>query len=154
MNGKSIVISIVLLVLGVGAGYYFATNYKVTPVTEEVIETITPIPTPTQMITVVPSVDEKAAIIAAVRAGLIAEHGPGANAMTITVSKIQGNYAQGGASEQGGGAMWFAAKVSGAWKLAWDGNGTISCASIDPYKFPVTMIPECWNDTTQKLITR
>jgi hypothetical protein len=74
--------------------------------------------------------------------------------MTITVSKIAGNFAQGGASEQGGGGMWFAAKAGGVWNLAWDGNGTISCTSVNPYNFPTTMIPQCWNDATQKMVTR
>ena len=33
--------------------------------------------------------------------------------MNVTVSKVQGNYAQGGASDpaQAGGAMWLAVKV-------------------------------------------
>ncbi|MCX6791509.1 MAG: hypothetical protein NT149_00535 [Candidatus Gottesmanbacteria bacterium] len=93
-------------------------------------------------------------IISAVKAGLVAEHGPDAATMTITVSKIVGNFAQGGASATGGGGMWFAAKVGDVWKLAWDGNGTISCASINPYNFPTSMIPECWNETTQKNVTR
>lgn len=48
----------------------------------------------------------------------------------------------------------LAAKVNGTWKLIWDGNGTISCASIDPYNFPVSMVPECWNETTGKSVKR
>jgi len=153
MNGKSILIGIILLVVGLGAGYYFATSYKVVPQG-------TSIPTPTQEVTLQPTsvqaIDEKAAIIAAVRMGLIAGHGPDAGAMTITVSKIQDTFASGGAIDPGsvGGGMWFAAKVNGAWKLAWDGNGTISCASVNPYNFPALMIPECWDDATQKPVTR
>lgn len=167
MNVKSIGIGLVLLILGVGGGYYFATNFKVTPKegmpvvtpTETIEETIvtTPLPTPTQSVkAVTPTVDETAALTTAVKAGLIAEHGPTASAMNVTISKLQGNHASGGAVDPSsvGGGMWLAAKVNGKWVLVWDGNGTISCEKTDPYNFPVSMLPECWSDTTQKLITR
>jgi hypothetical protein len=167
MNGKTTVLVIVLILLGIAGGYYLGTNYKFTlqpqgavSVTAAPSPSPTPQPTADQPLAGTPSaatvtpVDETATLIAAVKAGLVAEHGPDAASMTITVSKIQGNFAQGGASAQGGGGMWFAAKVGGVWKLAWDGNGTISCTSIDPYNFPVSMIPECWNDATGKIITR
>lgn len=167
MNGKTTVLVIVLILLGIAGGYYVGTNYKFTlqPQGGAASVTAAPSPTPTQAVIEVsptPSagsgqaVDETATLIAAVKAGLVAEHGSGAANMTITVSKITGNFAQGGAKEPEavGGGMWFAAKVGGLWKLVWDGNGTISCTSIDPYNFPVSMIPQCWNDATGKLITR
>jgi hypothetical protein len=51
--------------------------------------------------------------------------------------------------------MWFAAKVNGIWKLVWDGNGQINCSDIAAYPaFPTDMIPECWDTTTNKVITR
>lgn len=158
MNGKNTFLVIILILLGIAGGYYLGTNYKFTLQPQNAVSVTTaPIPTPTQAaIEVSPTVDETATLIAAVRAGLVAEHGSDAASMTITVSKIVGNFAQGGAIEPGsvGGGMWFAAKTGGVWKLVWDGNGTISCTSIDPYNFPASMIPECWNDATGKLITR
>ena len=157
MNGKTTFLVIVLILLGIAGGYYIGANYKLTLQPQGAVSTTAPIPTPTQAaIEVIPTVDETATLITAVKAGLVAEHGPDAANMTITVSKIVGNFAQGGAKEPEavGGGMWFAAKVGGLWKLAWDGNGTISCTSIDPYNFPVSMIPECWNDATQKIVTR
>lgn len=169
MNGKTTFFVIVLILLGIAGGYYLGTNYKFTlqpqgavSVTTAPAQSPTPQPTADQPLAGTPSaatvtpVDETATLIVAVKAGLVAEHGPDAANMTITVSKIVGNFAQGGAKEPEavGGGMWFAAKVGGLWKLAWDGNGTISCTSIDPYNFPVSMIPECWNDATQKIVTR
>ena len=168
MNEKAIVFGIVLLLVGLGGGYYFATNYKLvpqispagsgsttTPDTQQTSESLTP--TSTQSITgsPTPTADETAALITAVKAGLVAEHGSNASSMNVTVSKIQGNTAKGGAIDPGsvGGAMWLAAKVSGEWKLVWDGNGTISCEKTDPYDFPISMVPECWNEATGKLIT-
>ena len=163
MNGKTAMLVIFLILLGIAGGYYIGANYKLTFEPQNAV-TITA-PTPEPQNTVIPTlqaspsgqaIDETAALISAVKAGLVAEHGSGASAMTVTVSKIVGNFAQGGAKEPEavGGGMWLAAKVGGAWKLLWDGNGTISCESVDPYNFPNTMVPECWNEGTGTLITR
>jgi hypothetical protein len=119
----------------------------------------TPVSTESAVVTVTPSpesvVDEESVLLAAIKAALIAKHGSDAGLLNITVSKIEGVYAQGGASAQGGGAMWFAAKVNGEWKLVWDGNGQINCSDIAPYPdFPIGMIPECWNTATNKIVTR
>jgi len=164
MNGKSLVIGLVLLILGVGAGYYFATNFKITPQEAATTETTTTEPTSatsvtettTAVPTASPTVDEKAALLVAVKAGLVAEHGPTASSMNVTVSKIQGNFASGGAVDPNsvGGAMWLAAKVNGKWVLVWDGNGTIPCETTDPYNFPVSLLPECWNEATGKIVVR
>lgn len=150
MNAKVAVIVVILLIfIGIG-GFYAGQKYKLVPVEET--------PQPTSVSTSVPIatpiVDEKEILVAAVRAGLVSEHGQSANSMNITVSKIEGNFAQGSASEEGGGAMWLAAKVGAEWKLVWDGNGTISCEKTDPYDFPVSLVPECWNEATGKLIRR
>jgi hypothetical protein len=102
-----------------------------------------------------PTVNETAILIAAVNAGLIAEHGPNAGSMNITVSQIQGNYAKGMASASGGGGIWFAAKVGDIWKLVFDGNGTVQCSQLTNYpNFPNAMIPECWDAVANKTITR
>lgn len=101
-----------------------------------------------------PTINETDLLKTAIKQALVAEHGSTANDLTITVSKIEGSFAQGGASASGGGGMWLAAKVSGIWKLLWDGNGTISCQAIDPYNYPASLAPECYNETTEKIITR
>lgn len=94
-------------------------------------------------------------LIDAVRAGLIAEHGADAGSMNITVSTVEGNFAKGMANAQGGGGIWFAAKVGGTWKLVWDGNGIILCSDITAYPtFPKDLIPSCWDNASSKLITR
>lgn len=102
-----------------------------------------------------PLVDDPATVAAAIKIALVAEHGSGAELMDVTVSKIEGNYAKGMASEEGGGGLWFGAKVNGVWKLVFDGNGVISCEEISPYPdFPKDLIPSCWDMTTDKLVTR
>lgn len=155
MNGKTTMFVIVLVLLGIAGGYYVGANYKLTVQPQTAVSVTAVIPTPTQTpvpqasasaqvsVTTTP-VDETANILTAVKTGLIAEHGPDAASMTITVSKIVGNFAQGGASASGGGGMWLAAKVNSIWKLVWDGNGTISCASVNPYNFPTSMVQQCY----------
>lgn len=163
MNAKAFVVMVILLIAIGAGGFYFGQNYKLVPASTPSLPTPTqgltpqtPTSTPS-VVTLAPTVDETSSIITAVKAGLIAEHGASAGAMNVTVSKIQGNYAKGGAvdPESVGGAMWLAVKTGGAWKLVWDGNGTISCTLTTQYPdFPKVMIPECWDETTQKSITR
>lgn len=99
--------------------------------------------------------DDNSLLVAAVKKGLISRHGQDAQNLTITVSKVDGDYAKGMASEQGGGGIWFAAKENGFWTLVWDGNGIITCDDISPYPgFPTSMIPECWDTNAGKTIIR
>jgi hypothetical protein len=75
----------------------------------------------------------------------------------VTISSQTGPYASGGihfAGQMGGG--WFLAykQADGTWIIVADGNGTVPCEAIEPYNFPVAMVPECWDDSTSTLITR
>lgn len=94
-------------------------------------------------------------LTAVIKAALIKKYGPNASDINVTVSKTEGEYAKGMATEQGGGGMWIAARLNGSWTLVWDGNGIIYCTDISPFpEFPKDMVPECWDTTTNKLITR
>ncbi len=173
MNTKMAVIIIVaLLAIGVG-GYVVGQNFKfirIPPQQKRLGNDQNPckpgfkladdicLPeqsdTTTVTLTPTPTIDETEVLKVAIKQQIVAKRGGDASGLTISVSKIEGNFAQGGATEQGGGGMWFAAKVNGSWKLAWDGNGTIGCEDIAPYNFPISMIPECWSNASQKLIKR
>jgi hypothetical protein len=124
----------------------------------EVEPTIIEVPTIAviQEISPEPTVDETETIKIQIKEALVAKHGSGANSLTVTVSKIEGNYSKGGAAVLGeGGGMWFGAKVDGQWKLVWDGNGIITCSDLTDYpNYPATFIPECYNTTTDKLVKR
>jgi hypothetical protein len=87
---------------------------------------------------------------------LIAKHGSSAETLDVGVSKISGNYAQGSASEAGlGGGMWFATDINGEWELVWDGNGIIECESLNDYPdFPNTLIPECFDKSSNEMVER
>lgn len=52
------------------------------------------------------------------------------------------------------GGWWLAAKEEGKWVLVADGNGTVMCGDIEPYDFPTEIVSECYNQTTQQMITR
>lgn len=143
-------IIVTALIVLVASLVYFKAVPKVSPTPTPVVSA-TPVETPSPA----PSANENDSLTAGVRAGLIAEHGQDAGAMTITISKIEGDYAKGMANEQGGGGIWFAAKVAGEWKLVWDGNGIILCTDLTNYpNFPKDLIPSCYDNTTQELITR
>ncbi len=106
---------------------------------------ITPTPTP----------DDKSVLLYVIRKYIALKYNSSESDFTLTVSKIEGNFAQGGVSDQGGGGMWFAAKEDGVWKLVWDGNGVIECSVFTLYpKFPTSMIPECYDTATQQSVTR
>jgi hypothetical protein len=148
-----IAIFVTAVIVFLGATVYYKglpsfPSYNKTPVsTESAVAEVTPSP--------LPVADESADLAIFIKAALILKHGSNAESLNVTVSKIEGNYASGGASGQGGGGMWFAAKVGGVWKLVWDGNGQINCTDIAPYPgFPNSMIPECWDTAAQKIIVR
>lgn len=99
----------------------------------------------------VPSVETEENLLKIIKELLIAKHGANANSLNVTVSGNSGVYAKGGASGEGGGGIWFAAKVNNEWKLIWDGNGIILCSDIDKYPdFPTEFLSECFDDKTEK----
>jgi len=148
----AIFVTAVLVFLGATVYYKglpsFSTPSGVSVTSQEVMPTSTPSPAPLP-------VDESTALISAIKDALVVERGPDATSLNVTVSKIEGNYASGLASAQAGGGIWYSAKVEGQWKLVWDGNGQIDCVAVGSYPaFPKDMIPECWDSSTNKIITR
>jgi hypothetical protein len=119
--------------------------------------TVSPIesPSPQASSSGTQTADENISIVSSVQAALVAEHGPDAASLNITITKVEGDYASGMASAQAGGAIWYAAKVNGIWKLVWDGNGQINCSDIASYPMlPKDLIPQCWDTTTNKIVNR
>ena len=100
--------------------------------------------------------DQEDLIKTQIKKAIVEKHGQNASTLDITVSIIEGSYAKGGASVKDmGGGMWFATKVDDEWKLVWDGNGIIACSILTPYpNFPVSLIPECFDESVNQLITR
>jgi hypothetical protein len=101
---------------------------------------------------------DEAALKTQIKAAIVAKRGAVAEEAVISVNKVEGDYAVGGANPPTpgvGGGMWFAAKVGGVWQLVWDGNGMILCSDLTNYpQFPTDIIPECFNNQTGKMIER
>ena len=155
----AIFVTAVLVFLGATVYYKglpsFSTPNGVSVTSQEVMPTTTPSPAASAQATMsaTQTADENISIVSAVQTALVAEHGPDAQNLNITISKVEGNYAEGAASEQGGGGMWYAAEVNGVWKLVWDGNGEIMCSSLTPYPdFPKDMISECWDASNNAVV--
>ena len=156
----AIFVTAVLVFLGATVYYKglpsFSTPNGVSVTSQEAMPTptLSPIPSPQSTASATQAADENISIVSAVQAALVAEHGPDAKSLNITISKVEGNYAEGDASAQGGGGMWYAAEVNGVWKLVWDGNGEIMCSNLVPYPdFPKDMISECW-DASNNVVVR
>ena len=66
-------------------------------------------------------------------------------ATTANIGKQIGNYVSGGVKFEGeiGGAWFLAYKGASGWVIVSAGNGTIPCTDIEPYNFPVELVPEC-----------
>ncbi len=99
-----------------------------------------------------PVVDDTALITKA----LVAKTGIAADVIDVTVSTKTEKLAKGLVSAKGeevGGGYFLAAKVNGDWVIVFDGQSTPPCASVDPYNFPASMVPECI-DSADNIVTR
>jgi hypothetical protein len=114
-------------------------------------------PTTVEQPTITPEANIKPTVLDIANA-LVAKHSDWkVNNLDINISKTEGDYASGGVNFIGemGGGMWFAAKVNTVWQIVSDGNGVITCDSLKNYpQFPTSIIPECFNETTQEIVKR
>lgn len=102
-----------------------------------------------------PTIDETAILKNIIKKYISLKHKSNEDALTITVSTIEGDYAKGGVSDEGGGGIWFASKEEGVWALVWDGNGIIECSTFSLYpNFPKSMIPQCYDAEKQDVVER
>lgn len=134
---KNLLVGLLIVAAFIG-GYFFSQKYNFrleSKVKEQPAISPTSQPSPTS------TIDEAENLETIIKQLLIEKHGSSANNLTITVSKKSNDYAKGGASEQGGGAMWLAAKENGKWIIVFEGNGAPDCQSIKTnYKFPTDML--------------
>lgn len=135
----------VIIVLGIVFGVKIKRNREAASVPQT-----TSVQTPTPM--VIKSDEEQ------IKDALVKKHDWDPDDIKITVSENDGQYATGGVgaeTPQGGGGIWFAAKMSGVWNIVWDGNGVVMCEDLTNYpKFPVDLIPQCYDSTTNTMVER
>ncbi len=88
-----------------------------------------------------PTIDEAESLKAAIKDQLTASHGSFGRGLVISITKIEGNFARGLASESGGGGIWLAKKIDGDWKIVFEGNGIPDCNSLKTtYLFPQDLL--------------
>lgn len=82
----------------------------------------------------------------AIRYAFSEKYGRKLSTVKIDVEKESDSYVRGSVSffgDNGEGGIFLAAKVNGIWKIAFDGNGAISCEEMMKYNFPGDMIEDC-----------
>jgi hypothetical protein len=123
-------------------------------------------PTPAPMITSTPTVEPTVGPIApaeetksdldSIKEAFAEKYNKSFNEITLSIEQNTGTYAKGGVKFTGeiAGAWWLAYNDASGWIIVADGNGTVLCSDIEPYNFPVDMVPECWDEANSELITR
>ena len=167
MDKKSLIITVLAVLLAAviaGGGVYIWQNNDEEPEQQETTETTADenaddeaekndeTETVTESEEETPVVDDETQIIAA----MAARHSKNVSDVDLTINENDGTHAQGLVKFVGeiAGAWWLAAKDASGWTIVADGNGTVMCTDIAPYNFPTSMVPECWDDTTNTLVTR
>ena len=156
---KNAIITVLLVILFSAGAYLYGSGKLIpspvstpNPVVQEEVSLPTNQPSLAPTIAPGPQVSAEDEI----RQAMATKHSKSVADTDISINNITTTHASGVvkfAGEIAGG--WFlAAKTTGPWQIVADGNGTVICADIDPFNFPTTMVPECWDDSTQTLITR
>jgi len=160
---KYLFITSIILLLGVIIGFYFLLNTKikqlestqnieVIPTTIPTIEETSPTPTKTEIIPTAVPIIEKVSItptktevdpLKEISALLNPTNNPN---FTVTISKIIGNYATGGAGaiKDGPGYGWIAAKINGVWKIVTTGQDAPDCKVVNQYQVPKEIYGTCY----------
>lgn len=74
----------------------------------------------------------------------------------VTISQKTDTFAKGTVSTKGeetGGGYYLAFKDKGNWYIAYDGQVNPECSQVNPFGFPVSMVPECL-DASGNVVTR
>jgi len=82
----------------------------------------------------------------ALKDALTVKNGTSFDDYTITITKQEGDYIQGGVSAGLGGAAFFAAKVDGTWVIVFDGQDSPHCTTLEQYSFPESFTGGCYID--------
>ena len=65
--------------------------------------------------------------------------------LEVNIGSISGPYASGGLGfrDAMGGGWFLGYKDGGIWVIVEDGNGMPTCSVVEPFSFPVAMVPNC-----------
>lgn len=149
-----------LLVIGANifAWYFFVKGRAEVPTPSPApspVETIIATPTPREAIPSLPTptVDETSLISPEtsllIKQAIFKLTGLDETRAEVTISQNTGQHATGGVKEfeAVGGAYWIAAKVGDTWVGVYAGQANPTCAQIAPYNFPISLVPECLDES-------
>jgi hypothetical protein len=141
LNGKSMKNTIIGLILGLIIAMWAFYLYTQKPASKDEALSLTPTST---ISTPIPSIIEVSAE-ESIKQALADKYNKSLSDVTFTLSKKDATHASGGVIFSGeiAGAWVLAAKENNQWIIVQDGNGTVSCETVAPYNFPVSMVPEC-----------
>ena len=134
LNGKSMKNTIIGLILGLIIAMWAFYIYTQKPVTPTSI-----ISTPSPSINEVS--DEES-----IKQAFADKYNRKVSEVNIKISQKDSTHVWGSVKfgDEIAGGWFLAFKESlGNWIIVQDGNGTISCETVAPYSFPVSMVPEC-----------
>ena len=148
----------IIILLGVIVGAYFLLNNKINKLetkqivdTTPVVEEISTIPTKTETIpTAIPTIEKETITPTKPKVDPLKEISTLLNPtnkpnFTVTISKIIGNYATGGAGfANDSGYGWIAAKVNGIWKIVTTGQDAPACSVVNEYQVPKEIYGSCY----------
>lgn len=145
---KTILILIIILIAG--TGIYFVINKTPTKITRK----------DTQKVVSEKQAETKEDVAEEVEKALREKYDWEKGQVITTVNKNDGSFASGSVApadpNEMGGANWFAGKVSGTWKIIWDGNGTPICDQIEAFDkdVPESLMSACYDENTNTMIER
>ncbi|MFA6007610.1 MAG: hypothetical protein WC784_03105 [Candidatus Shapirobacteria bacterium] len=133
---KNIIIGLILGLIVAMLAFYFYTQRP----------SSTNIPLPTTLPT---NIDNEALI----KAAFAKKYSAPIDQISVKIKEINATQVSGEVNFSDGGGWFLAVKENNSWKIVADGNGFISCEVVAPYKFPISMLPECVdkNGNIQKL---
>jgi len=157
----TLVVLISILILISGGLLFWLVNNK-NSLSNELLPSIKPVSTPIPTSTLAPlsqeneSDSESNSDLLQVRQAFAQKYDKDLNEVKVTIKEKDDPYMSGGISFSGeiSGGWFLAYHDNGDWIIVADGNGTVMCEKIEPYNFPTTMAPECWDEVNGELITR
>lgn len=153
--GFFVLLTAILLIL-TAIGFYIFMQPKIQTLPTQPFASVRIIPSIQPIQSIQPSPQNSPTDFDLLKQAMAKKHNKEVSEVNLTVSKNTGQHAQGGVTFTGemGGGWFLAAKTTDGWVIVDDGNGTISCQVIASYNFPVSIVPECWDEAAGKIIKR
>jgi len=139
LSGKSMKNTIIGLILGLIIAMWAFYIYTQKPAPKNILAPPSPTSVSVTASPTTPQISDKDQI----KIALAKKYNLPVTQVSVIFKEINSSLAAGTVSFSGEGGWFLTAKENNLWKIVADGNGTVSCELVTPYKFPVSMVPEC-----------